>query len=79
MELLGCGCLLGLLGAGLAIPIAFMNTMKCSKQKSLLHSVNLNALSDSDRILWQSYDATVQKNLCLQPDAMARINAWQKN
>lgn len=79
MELLGCGCLLGLLGAGLALPIAILINIKSGKQKLLLHSVNVNALSEGDLVLWQSYDANLQKNICLQPDAMARINAWPKN
>jgi len=75
MEILGCGCLLGIF---LAFPIAIMISMKSGKQKKLLHSVNVNALSQGDLVLWQSYEASLQKNICLQADALARINAWPK-
>jgi hypothetical protein len=78
LEILGCSCLGTLILLGVLWPFLLAGAYAMHRLRKTLHQVDLNQLSDADRILWQSYDQQLQANNPLEKEQQAQIEAWPK-
>lgn len=78
MELVGCGCVLALIGFAAAVPLGLWVAVIVHGQRKKLHAVDLDLLSEGDRALWTSYDAQLQKNVALDAESLRRVRSWPK-
>ena len=62
MEAIGCGCLLGII---IGIPVAILAWISASRQRTKLDSVDLESLSEGDRVRWQTYTEQLARNVPL--------------
>lgn len=73
MEVLGCGCLLGV---ALALPLAIIVAVTVGKQKSMLQDVDLEQLSPGDVARWQTYVDQLAGNKPLSAEQIAHVKRW---
>lgn len=73
MEAIGCGCLLGII---IGIPVAILAMIAVGRQRVKLNLVDVDSLSDGDRVRWQTYTEQLARNMPLSPEQIVHVDRW---
>jgi len=76
--ILGLGCIAVLLIFPIALVIAFLVARRTGQQRNLLDAVNLDALTEGERVQWTAYRGQLETGVCLNAQQQAQVISWTR-